>query len=78
MMRRFMSHGPQRGPDAQSAPTLPEDLKEAVCELCGDKVITDALGSEFAAVYTKVKRDEWRNFLSEVTGWEIDNYLTRI
>lgn len=66
------------GPDAQSAPTLPEDLKEAVCELCGDKVITDVLGSEFVAVYTKVKRDEWRSFLSEVTGWEIDNYLTRI
>jgi len=61
-----------------SVATLPEDLKEAVAELNGDDVIINALGKDFADVYTKVKRDEWRAFLSNVTQWEIDSYLTRI
>ena len=64
--------------EADSAPTLPEDMKEAVCELNDDEIITGVLGSEFTKVYTRVKRDEWRDFLREVTGWEIDNYLTRL
>ena len=59
-------------------PTLPEDLKEAVSELLGDEVIMSALGKEFAGIYSDVKRMEWRAFLSEVTQWEIENYLTRI
>ena len=61
-----------------SAPTLPEYLKEAIDELQKDDVLTEALGSDFVDIYTKVKHDEWRSFLSEVTPWEIDNYLTRI
>ena len=61
-----------------SAPTLPEYLKEAIDELQKDEVLTEALGSDFVDIYTKVKHDEWRAFLSEVTPWEIDNYLTRI
>ena len=54
------------------------DYKEAVMELEKDDVVIKALGEEFVKVYTKVKRDEWRSFVSEVTQWEIDNYLTRI
>ena len=57
---------------------LPEDLKEALGEFSGDEVITGALGKEFSDIYIKIKRDEWRSFISEVTQWEIDNYLTRI
>lgn len=57
---------------------LPEDLKEAIGELCSDEVLTQALGKDFIDIYTKVKLDEWRSFMSEVTSWEIDNYLTRI
>ncbi len=58
--------------------TMPEDLKEAVGELGGDEVLGSALGKEFVSVYTKVKRAEWREFLGEVTQWEIDRYLTRL
>ena len=64
--------------EGSSVPTLPEDLKEAVCELGNDDIISNVLGREFTDVYIKVKRDEWRSFISEVTAWEIDNYLTRI
>ncbi|MBQ7463809.1 MAG: glutamine synthetase [Lachnospiraceae bacterium] len=57
---------------------LPEDLKEAIGELEKDAVVEGALGEAFADIYKKVKRDEWRSFISEVTPWEIDNYLRRI
>lgn len=57
---------------------LPEDLKEAVTELGKDQVLVSALGPDFIRIYTRIKRDEWRDFMSRVTRWEIDNYLTRI
>ena len=70
--------GPEYGTEDENCACLPEDLKEAIEELGKDKVIVDALGKEFVDVYTKVKRLEWRDFISSVTQWEIDCYLTRI
>lgn len=64
--------------DPETFAYLPEDLKEALGEFANDAVVTNALGAEFAKIYTKIKRDEWRSFMCEVTSWEIDNYLTRI
>ena len=64
--------------DPAMTSTLPEDLKEALGELEKDDVIKNALGDAFINDYLKVKRDEWRAFVREVTQWEIDNYLTRI
>ena len=64
--------------DPALTPTLPEDLKEALGELEKDTVIKNALGDAFINDYLKVKRDEWRAFVREVTQWEIDNYFTRI
>ena len=64
---------------ANGTETLPEDLKEALGELENDEVLIKALGDDFVKMYTKVKRKEWRAFISSaITDWEIDNYLTRI
>ena len=60
------------------AEDLPEDLKEALSYLEKDDVIINSLGKEFTNIYIKIKRDEWRDFMSRVTQWELDNYLTRI
>lgn len=57
---------------------LPEDLKEALGELSKDDIITGVLGKDFTDIYIKIKRDEWRDFMSRVTQWELDNYLTRV
>lgn len=70
--------GCEYGTGDENCACLPEDLKEAIEELGKDKVIIDALGKEFVDVYTKVKRAEWRDFVSNITQWEIDCYLTRI
>ena len=62
----------------KDTPHLPEDLKEALYELENDKTLAKALGEDFVKVYLKIKRDEWRDFIANVSQWEIDNYLTRL
>ncbi len=66
------------GSEDKNTPTLPEDLKEAVSEFVSDDILKDALGAKFSEIYKEVKHSEWRAFISDVTQWEIDNYLTRI
>jgi glutamine synthetase len=32
-------------------------------------------GAEYAAYYTRVKREEWRQYHLSVSQWETDRYL---
>lgn len=54
---------------------LPLTLKEAVDYLAEDDVVKNALGAEYADYYIAVKNEEWRQYHSAVSQWEIDNYL---
>lgn len=54
---------------------LPRSLKEAIDHLAEDEVVKNALGSEYADYYIRVKNEEWRRYHSSVSQWEIDNYL---
>jgi len=54
---------------------LPTTLSEALDHLARDEVITKALGSDYAAYYLQVKRQEWQRYHQSVSRWEIDNYL---
>ena len=60
---------------------LPATLLEAVEELERDDVIREALGrgrgEDYVDYYAKVKRDEWFRYHEQVTGWELNEYLTR-
>lgn len=58
--------------------TLPENLREAVDELKADELIRKALGEEFTDIYCDIKYREWRDYMCDVSSWEIDRYLTRI
>ena len=58
--------------------TLPENLKEAIEYLVADDVLTEALGKEFVDIYAQVKRNEWRDYMMEVSQWEINRYLGRL
>ena len=75
-IRNKTAPGPKYGEG--DAEPLPEDLKEALGELAKDDVVTEALGKEFTDTFIKIKHDEWRDFISCVTEWELDNYLTRV
>ena len=78
-IKNSIAPGAQSGVDsADTIGFLPEDLKEAVEELGRDELLKETLGEEFVKIYTRIKRDEWRDFIRSVTQWEMDNYLTRI
>ncbi len=56
---------------------LPHDLNEALDELEKDDVITGALGKHVATHFVAAKRQEWRDYISQVSQWELENYLVK-
>lgn len=56
---------------------LPHDLNEACDELEKDDVVQAALGRHITANFLAAKRQEWRDYISQVSQWELDNYLAK-
>lgn len=54
---------------------LPESLKEAIEEFENSEFIKTVYGEEFAKKYVEIKKKEWYEYTSEVTNWEIEEYL---
>ena len=57
---------------------LPETLDEAVKELRGNEFIKGVLGDHILEKYVAEKQEEWDTYKSQVTNWEIEQYLHRI
>ncbi|MGH7694760.1 MAG: type I glutamate--ammonia ligase [Gemmatimonadaceae bacterium] len=56
---------------------LPHDLNEACDELEKDDVIRSALGDHVAKHFLAAKRQEWNDYITQVSSWELENYLLR-
>lgn len=56
---------------------LPHNLGEACDELERDEVITEALGEHITAQFLAAKRLEWQEYITQVSAWELDNYLAK-
>jgi glutamine synthetase len=56
---------------------LPHDLNEACDDLEKDDVITGALGPHITAQFLAAKRQEWREYTTQVSQWELDRYLAK-
>jgi glutamine synthetase len=56
---------------------LPHDLNEALDELEKDELITGALGEHVSRHFVEAKRQEWRDYITQVTDWELENYLRK-
>jgi glutamine synthetase len=56
---------------------LPHDLNEALDELEKDQLITEALGEHVSRHFVEAKRQEWRDYITQVTDWELENYLRK-
>jgi len=56
---------------------LPHDLNEACDELEKDDVILDALGEHVAKHFLHAKREEWREYITQVHQWELERYLLK-
>ncbi|MBX7117807.1 MAG: type I glutamate--ammonia ligase [Gemmatimonadaceae bacterium] len=56
---------------------LPTDLNEACDELEKDAEIQAALGPHVTEHFLAAKREEWRAYISQVSAWELDQYLAK-
>ncbi|MFB6128807.1 MAG: type I glutamate--ammonia ligase [Halorhabdus sp.] len=57
--------------------TLPENLGEALDALEDDDVILDALGPHTGEKFLAAKRQEHKDYLVDVSEWELDRYLEK-
>jgi len=54
---------------------LPRDLHEALDYLEKDTVVREALGDHIYERYLDAKREEWQEYIGQVSDWELDRYL---
>jgi glutamine synthetase len=54
---------------------LPGNLSDALDVLEKDEIIQDALGRHIYEHFVEAKRNEWLEYIQQVSKWEIDRYL---
>ena len=54
---------------------LPETLGDAIEEFENDPFLRQVLGKHIYTKYLAAKKEEWDEFRSQVTDWEIGQYL---
>ena len=59
----------------QGISQLPETLGEAIEEFAKDGFLKEVLGKHIHSKYLAAKKEEWNEFRSLVTDWEIGQYL---
>jgi glutamine synthetase len=57
--------------------TLPSNLGAAVDALEEDEVVYDALGEHIAEKFVQAKRQEFEEYLIDVSDWELERYLEK-
>ncbi|MDD3337999.1 MAG: type I glutamate--ammonia ligase [Lachnospiraceae bacterium] len=62
----------------QGIESLPANLLQAVEKMEKDFFVQEVLGRQFADTYIEAKKEEWKNYTTQVTDWEIDEYLYKI
>ena len=58
--------------------SLPVDLHAAICELQKDAFVKEVLGEHISSKLIEAKEAEWMQYRTQVTGWEIEEYLYKI
>jgi glutamine synthetase len=56
--------------------SLPETLGEAIDELAESELARKALGPHIFDRYIELKRKEWDDYRVQLTGWELERYLS--
>lgn len=87
LQNRIMPAEPvEQEPDAMSSEAreelgitaLPAGLGEAIAAMEQDPLIRQTLGERFVRSYLEAKRAEWKEYMPQVTQWEVEKYLCRI
>ncbi|MDR0486177.1 MAG: type I glutamate--ammonia ligase [Elusimicrobiota bacterium] len=56
---------------------LPKDLNDAVNEFKKSGFIKNTLGSHIFTHYIEAKEAEWFDYITKISQWELDNYLSQ-
>jgi glutamine synthetase len=59
-----------------SIDSLPGSLVEALAELEKDELLRESLGEPIYEAFMRAKKTEWDEYRTQVSQWEIDQYLT--
>jgi glutamine synthetase len=59
-----------------SISSLPANLGEAIGELEKSEKMREVLGEHLFNNFVESKKKEWSEYISQVSGWELDRYLT--
>ena len=54
---------------------MPASLNEALKEMQKDELVMETLGSHIAEKYIEHKKNEWREYCTRVSSWEVEKYL---
>ena len=54
---------------------LPENLCDAIEKLQNDQFVKDVLGKHISNNYINAKKKEWQEYRTQVTNWEVEQYL---
>ncbi|MDO5344389.1 MAG: type I glutamate--ammonia ligase [Lachnospiraceae bacterium] len=57
---------------------LPQNLHEALEELKADSFVCGVLGEHIAKKFIEAKEAEWKEYVTQVSEWEIEQYLAKI
>ena len=57
--------------------SLPGNIMEAVEALKADTIIAGVLGDHILSMYEEAKKKEWESYCSQVSQWEIDEYISK-
>ena len=60
---------------ARGIPCLPDNLKDALDELEKDALVLDVLGEHVARQFIKGRLEEWNEYQTRVSSWELEKYL---
>lgn len=63
---------------AMKIQTMPANLREALLEMENSEFMKGVLGERFFERYLEAKKQEWDNYTTQVTPWELEQYLLRI
>lgn len=63
------------GPEGKA---LPENLKDAVQGFKNSSFMRELLGNEFVDIYSSVKEQEWKEYMLQVSDWEVERYLSKM
>lgn len=63
---------------AEGIELLPDNLYEALEEFKKDSFIQEVLGEHITEKFYRAKKAEWREYCSQVSNWELQQYLHKI